>query len=421
MEAGLGLTALNDALDARLAQADALLLRDYPGNDGRRQPVHTVYLPADRVGAGVVGQWGEQALASLEEFAPDHAALAAATGLSEQAVAENLPRVVDKLRREPIEDLRVDLEDGYGSRPDAEEDGHVLGAADALCAAREAGEAPPYFGIRMKGMEAAGRRRGTRSLVLFTQTVLERSGGIPDGFTLTLPKITSVQQVEAMVWVVEEVEKRLGLAEGVLTFELQIETPQSILGPDGSAAVALMLRSGQGRISALHYGTYDYSAACGVTAAFQSMAHPVADHAKAVMQLAAAGTGVWLSDGSTNVVPVGGPDQVHAAWRLHAQLVRRSLERAYYQGWDLHPHQLPTRYLATYAFYREAFAPAAARLRDYLGVVGGGVMDEPATAQALASALVRGLNCGALGDDEVTAATGVGRSTLESFANRRVG
>ncbi|PSL00939.1 HpcH/HpaI aldolase/citrate lyase family protein [Murinocardiopsis flavida] len=416
-----GWDRLGDALDERLAESDALLASRFPGETGRRQPVHTVYVPADRISRGIARDWGEQAARSVETFAPDTAALADATGIDRQAVEECLPRVLAKLRDEPVEDLRIDLEDGYGARPDAEEDAHLLAAAEALAADQAAGAAPPYWGIRFKGMEAAGRRRGLRSLGMFVQAVLEHAGELPDGFTLTLPKITSVDQVEAMVWVAERLEERFGLTAGRLGFELQIETPQSVMDPDGAAAVARMLHVGDGRVTALHYGTYDYSAACGVTAAFQSMAHPVADHAKAVMQLAAAGTGVWLSDGATNIVPVGTPAEVHAAWRLHAGLVRRSLERAYYQGWDMHPHQLVTRYLATYAFYREAFAPAAARLRAYLGAVEGGVMDEPATAQALAAVLARGVQCGALGADEVAEATGASTEEITGFAHRRVG
>ncbi|WP_376773690.1 DUF6986 family protein [Lipingzhangella halophila] len=421
------LDKLYEALDARLADSDSRLLERYPGESTRRQPVHTVYVPADRVHAGLAREWGEQAARALRDFAPDAASLAAATGLDAAAVAECLPRVHNKLRAEPIEDLRVDLEDGYGNRPDDEEDAHVVAAARALCADLGSGQAPPYFGVRMKGMEAAGRRRGMRTLAMFLDTLLEGAGELPEGLRVTLPKITSVHQVEAMVWVAEELEKRLGLAAGRLGFELQIETPQSILAPDGTAAVARMIHAGAGRdggpgrVTALHYGTYDYSAACGVTAAFQSMAHPAADHAKAVMQVAAAGTGVWLSDGATNVLPVGSAEQVHAAWKLHAGLVRRSLEHAYYQGWDMHPHQLPTRYLATFGFFREAFAPAAERLKAYIDASGGGVLDEPATAQALASALVRGLRCGALDEGEVTAATGMETAALTALAGRRVG
>ena len=127
-----------------------------------------------------------------------------------------------------------------------------------------------------------------------------------------------------------------------------------------------MIHAADGRCTALHYGTYDYSAFCGIAAAYQSLDHPVADHAKAVMQAAAAGTGVWLSDGSTNVIPVGEEADVLAAWTNHMRLVRRSLERGFYQGWDLHPAQLPTRFAATFAFYRGGFPSAAARLRNFL-------------------------------------------------------
>ena len=235
---------------------------------------------------------------------------------------------------------------------------------------------------------------------------------------VTLPKVTAVEQVEALVHAAQRLESHLGLASGALRFELQIETPQSILGPDGTALVARMIHASAGRCTGLHYGTYDYSAFCGIAAAQQSLEHPVADHAKAIMQAAAAGTGVRLSDGSTNVLPVGDPDQVAAAWRNHLRLVRRSLERGYYQGWDLHPAQLPTRYAATFAFYREGFPAAAARLRTYVARQDSAIMDEPATARALADFLLRGLDCGAVSDAEVAEATGLGTDDLAGLAHR---
>ncbi|GAB3481156.1 DUF6986 family protein [Nocardiopsis coralliicola] len=419
--AGIGLAEVAEAVDARLADADAALDRLYPGARPGRQPVHTVYVPADQISPGLAADWGRRALAALDEHAPDAAALAAAVGAEEAAVAEALPRVRAKLAAEPVEDLRIDFEDGYGARSDAEEDGHVAGAVAALAADLKAGTAPPTVGLRAKGMEAAGRRRGLRTLALFIDGLLEAAGALPENFVFTLPKITSVDQVAATAWAAAELERRLGLPEGRLRFELQVETAQSLVTADGAGAVSQMIQAGAGRVTALHYGTYDYSASLGVTAAFQSMAHPAADHAKAVMQLAAAGTGVWLSDGSTNVLPVGSRGDVHAAWKLHAGLVRRSLERAFYQGWDLHPHQLPTRYLATFHFFREAFPPAAKRLRDYLSAQGGGVLDEPATAQALAGALIRGTDCGALAEDEVEKAVGAPIADLRALTERRVG
>ena len=216
----------------------------------------------------------------------------------------------------------------------------------ALAAALAAGDAPPYVGIRFKSLEAATRRRGIRTLDIFL-TRLATAGNLPEGLVVTLPKVTGVAQVEAFAEVCAAWEHATGAPDGRLRFEIQIETPQAILGADGTATVARMLQAAPGRISGLHYGTYDYSAACGVSAAYQSMEHPAADHAKAVMQVAAAGTGVRVADGSTNILPVGDGPAVRAAWRLHARLVRRSLERAFYQGWDMHPGHLVTRFAAT--------------------------------------------------------------------------
>jgi citrate lyase beta subunit len=325
------------------------------------------------------------------------------------------PRLLAKLERQPVEDLRVDLEDGYRG---TDEDDDAVAAASAVAELVGGPAAPTWCGLRFKSLEAPTRRRGLRSLDLVLG-VLADAGDLPEGWVLTLPKVTAVEQVTAMVEVCGRLERAHGLPDGRLRFELQVETPQAVLGADGAATVARMVHAGAGRVSGLHYGTYDYSAALGIAAAHQAMDHPVADHAKAVMQVAAAGTGVRVCDGSTNVLPVGARDDVHAAWALHARLVRRSLERGFYQGWDLHPAQLPTRFLATYAFFVEALPAAAARLRAYSARVDGGVLDEPATAQALAGIAVRGLDCGALDEAEVEASTGLDVGRLRALARRR--
>ncbi len=414
-------TTLADAVRARigasLAATDAELARRYPGDPGSRQPVHTVYVPADAFTAGTVRAWGDDALAALDAHAPDAAALGAVLGLDGALAGEVHDRVRAKLRREPVEDLRIDFEDGYGPRPDAEEDAAAVAAARTVGAAVDEGTAPPYVGLRMKCMEAAVRDRGIRTLDLFLTTLLD-GGGLPDGLVVTLPKVTFAAQVAAMADLCGEFERAAGLPEGRLRFEIQIETTQAVLGPDGAATVPRLIEAARGRASGLHYGTFDYSAACGVSAAHQAMDHPVADHAKAVMQVAAAGTGVRLSDGSTNVLPVGTTEQVHAAWQLHYGLVRRSLARAYYQGWDMHPGHLPTRYAATYAFYREGLDAAAARLAAYTARTAGDVMDEPATARALSGYLLRGLDCGAVDPAEVADRTGLGRPALDALAGR---
>ncbi|GHE74234.1 aldolase [Streptomyces longispororuber] len=412
--------SVGERISASLAPVDEELARRYPGDPGTRQPVHTVYVPGEQFAADTIRSWGDRALAALDEHAPDAASFAAVLGLADDLAEPVYARVRAKLEREPVEDLRVDFEDGYGGRTDAEEDAHAARAARLVADAYAHGTAAPYMGIRMKCMEAAVRDRGIRTLDVFLSGLME-AGGLPDGLVLTLPKVTYPQQVTAMARLLEEFEKARGLAPGRIGFEIQIETSQSILAADGTATVARMIDAAEGRATGLHYGTFDYSACLGVSAAHQASDHPAADHAKAVMQVAAAGTGVRVSDGSTNVLPVGPTAKVHDAWRLHHGLTRRALARAYYQGWDMHPGHLPTRYAAVFAFYREGFAQAAARLAAYANRTGGDIADEPATAKALAGYLLRGLDCGALDTAEVTRLTGLTLAGLQAYAGPRRG
>ncbi len=416
-DANLDLAGLTAEVDRINADADLALAQGYPGDRGVRQPVHTVYVPADRFTADLAPTWGQSALKVLDEHGMPEALVSLAPALAQGDVDGLRERVVAKLGSEPIEDLRIDFEDGYGNRPDEVEDSAVAAAAASLAEARAAGTAPPFTGIRFKSLEPATRGRGLRTLGLFVAALADQ-GGIPDGFVVTLPKVTALEQVTGMVAACDHLERNLELPSGAMKFEIQVETPQSIMGSDGSALVARMIHAGAGRVTSLHYGTYDYSASTGIAAQFQSMEHPVADHAKAVMQVAAAGTGVHLSDGSTNVLPVGDAAAIHAAWALHLRLVRRSLERGYYQGWDLHAHQLPTRFLATYAFYAAAFEGAADRLRRYVSQDASGFLDEPATARAMADVIVRGVECGAIDPAEATRRTGVDAAGLATLAKR---
>ncbi|WP_033294790.1 DUF6986 family protein [Amycolatopsis jejuensis] len=384
------------AADTRLAEADARVAASYPGEPPGRRPVHTVYVPASQYRTRLVADWGKQAMRVFVE----HGDLLEL----DPAVAD---RVREKLLTEPIEDLRIDFEDGYGHPGDEAEDAAAVAAGRTLATTG----GTPFVGIRFKSFEAATRRRGIRTLDLFLSGLLDE-GSLPDGFVVTLPKVTAVEQVEVAAEVLGRLETAYGLAERTLRFEVQIETAQSILATDGTVSVARIIQAADGRCSGLHYGTYDYSAGLGISAAYQSMAHPSADFAKQVMQVAAAGTGVRLSDGSTNRLPIG--DDLPGAWAEHLRLVRRSLENGFYQGWDLHPHQLPTRYAATYTFYREGFPSAAKRLLDYAAKTAGGVLDEPATAEALARYLLGGFHCGAVAEPELPFDV----ATLDAYARR---
>ncbi|MFQ6393739.1 DUF6986 family protein [Nocardia sp. KC 131] len=362
-----------------LDTVDSELRMRYPGPDGRSQPIHTAYVPADRISADTPVEWGNAATELLDRH---HDMLA------ELDSTQSLPAVRERLQRNPIQDLRIDFEDGYGFRSDDEEDKAADTAGTVLAALAEQSSGPVSFGIRTKGLAGTERRRALRTLEL----VLDAAGGVPAGFVFTVPKIRAAAQVSALVALAEGFERGYGLAEGTLRFELQIESPQAIIAADGTAPIAEMIGLADGRCSGLHFGTYDYTAACGISAPDQALDHPAADYAKAVMQAAAAQTGVWVCDGSTQIVPDTEPE---AALRNHHRLVTRSLRRGYYQGWDMHPGHLVTRWLATYEFFRQATAIAVPRLQAYLERRSGGVMDEPATAEALAATVLRGVQCGA--------------------------
>ncbi|MGN6414886.1 DUF6986 family protein [Flexivirga sp.] len=399
-------TVLTDRLDVALADADTALGTDYPGAPTGRFPVHTVYLPADRCTAADVRQFAATALDLLTTFAPDPDELARATGEPVADVAAVHERLLAKLERDPIEDLRADFEDGYGIRPDDIEDEHLAGVLHAFTDLAAQDRLPAWHGVRFKSFEAPTRARGIRTLVDYLGGMAQ--AGLLDGNVLTLPKVTSVAQVAAMDTACAALEQELGLPSGSVTFEVQVETPQAILAADGTAAVARMVHAAPGRVSSLVYGTFDYSAGLGIAAAYQALDHPAADHAKAVMQVAAAQTGTRICDGSTNVVAFGDRESAHATWRLHSGLVTRSLVRGIYQGWDMHPGHLISRYLANYLFFRRALPSAAARLAAYVQqTAGGDVMDEPATAKMLADALLRGVHCGAVGADEIESACGL--------------
>jgi citrate lyase beta subunit len=357
-------------------------------------------------------------------------------------------RVRTKLEREAVEDYRIDYEDGYGVRPDAEEDGHAAAGASAVARAMREKTLSPFIGLRIKPMTAELHARSLRTLDIFLTTLVSEAGGVPRNFVVTLPKISAVDQVTVFVDVVDQLERKLGLARGTLRFEAMVETPQLIFDETGRTLLPLLIDAGRGRLTAAHFGTYDYTASLNVTAAYQRMRHITCNFAKSVMQASLAGTGIWLSDGSTTVMPVpihraaaGGSAlssaqiaenraSVHHAWRMHYDDVRFSLEQGFYQGWDLHPAQMVTRYAAVYAFFLAGLEPQGARLKNFVeraaqATLVGDVFDDAATGQGLLNYFFRAINCGAMTETEAVAMTGVtqdelrGRSFVRILENRR--
>jgi citrate lyase beta subunit len=393
----------------------------------QRQPIHTVYGGAHLFKADTAAKLGATALKALEAHAPDAPTLASAIGIPIPVAARVHARVRDKLVREPVEDFRLDFEDGYGNRPDDEEDGHAESAAGEVAAGARNGTLPPFIGIRIKNLGDELRPRALRTAHLFVARLLQETGGaLPANFVVTLPKITAASQVATLAAALDRLEASHQLPAGTLRMELMVETPYSIFDDRGAAALPMLIREGKGRVSAAHFGTYDYTASLGITAAHQHMRHPACDFARSMMQVALAGSDVWLSDGATNILPVGGDRAVvHRAWKAHFDDIQHSLANAFYQGWDLHPAQLVTRYAAVYAFFLESLDAASERLRNFIAraaqaTLVGEVFDDAATGQGLLNFFLRALNCGAVRQDEVGALTGLTLDELRSASFVRI-
>ncbi len=454
---------------SRLADANQQFINDYPGKSLARQPVHTIYGGAHLFKADLAAKMGKLAIRSLQDYAPNFITFAQALGL---AGSETLPtrlsevealvqdvetrgvstanqpvwlawrvytQVLKKLEREAVEDFRLDYEDGFGIRPDEEEDAVAIQGAKEVVSAMNQGILPPFVGIRIKPFNREFSERGIRTLDLFLSTLLEETGGtLPENFVVTLPKVEVPEQASALVELFEIFEAEKGMAPGSLKMEVMIETTQSVFNANGEVTARKIANAARGRCLGAHFGTYDYTASCDLIAAYQKMDSAVCDFARHVMKVAFGGTGIFLSDGATNIMPVAphrgeslSPVQVrenletvHRAWRLSYGHVRRSLAHGFYQGWDLHPAQIPVRYAACAAFFLEQVQESTTRLKNFVeqaskATLSGDVFDDAATGQGLLNFFFRALNSGAIDPEDVEAA-GVTVEEIQAGSFRKI-
>ena len=442
-------------INNHLKTANTLFSENYPGESPERQPVHTVYGGAHIFKEGTAMKMGVGAINHIRAYAPNFVEFSKIlelkgydqlpnsqediSTLEEYFASESseskeehsayfsytvYQRVLEKLSREAVEDFRIDFEDGYGNRPDEEEDNHAVLAAEEVAKGMTSHSLPPFIGIRIKPLTEEQKNRAIRTLDLFISSLSERTNGnLPDNFVVTLPKVTIPEQVTALVQLFEVLEQKTDLPTGSLKLELMIETPQSILDSNGNSALPSLVKASDGRCTGAHFGVYDYTASTNITAEYQSLTHPNCDFARHMMQVALGGTGVRLSDGATNILPVG-PHRptdgnpltdsqleenkmvVHNAWRLNFNNVSHSLKHGYYQGWDLHPSHLPLRYAAVYSFFLEGLSSTSVRLKSFMGKAAqatliGDVFDDAATGQALLNYFLQGISCGAILEKDV--------------------
>jgi len=383
-----------------------------------RQPVNVVYGGAHLFKSDTPRRLGKLAERALTDYAPEAGTLAQAVGIRDDLAAIVYERVVEKLGREPVEDYRIDFEDGFGIRSDADEDAAADAAAAQLAKGLEEGTLPPFIGIRVKSFADESKARARRTLHRF----LQASGKLPEEFVVTLPKISAPQQVSQFMDALA--------AYPDVGVELMVETSLSL------TRLAELVELTGGRCVGAHFGPYDYTSSLGITSHNQHLLHPACQFARSTMLLTLAGSGIALSDGPTNILPVpphrGGTgvelsesqkDEnrvvVHRAWKLQYQHVRDALYNGFYQGWDLHPAQLPIRYAAVYSFFLEGLDAASDRLRNFIAraaqaTMVGDVFDDAATGQGLRNYFLRAVSCGALPENDIPSLTGLTLQQLRS-------
>jgi citrate lyase beta subunit len=446
-------TEKNNLLN-QLQTANVKFQKIYPGDKPDRQAVHTVYGGANLFKSDTTVKMGETALRSLKNYAPNFVVLANVLQLQgyqhlphiesdilaltkkldemteQQRKAEPAwlsysvyNKMVKKLQTEAVEDFRIDFEDGFGNRPNDEEDATAVNAAKELAIGMANNTISPFIGIRIKPFTEDLKARGVRTMDIFITTLLQQTNGkLPANFVIMLPKVTIPEQVITLVRLFEIIEQKNNLAPGTLKMETMVEATQIVMDDEGRNPLMRIVRASEGRLIAAHFGTYDYTASCGITAKYQTMAHSVCDFAHHVTKVALGNTGIFLSDGATNVMPIGphrgdnltfqqlkeNQDSVHNAWQIGYKHTMHSLINGLYQGWDLNPAQLPMRYAATYNFFLNSYTDAAHRLKTFveraaISTLTGDIFDDAATGQGLLNFFLKALNCGAISIEEATA------------------
>ncbi|MEP7228754.1 MAG: aldolase/citrate lyase family protein [Ginsengibacter sp.] len=448
-----------------LQPANIEFQKKYPGDKPERQPVHTVYGGANLFKSDTAIKMGEIALRNLKTYAPNFVTLAKVLHLQgfehlphlekdieyltqrlkgmreDERKKENAwlsysvyNKIIKKLETEPVEDFRIDFEDGFGNRPDDEEDETAVQAANELALAMKNKTLSPFIGIRIKPFTEDLKYRGVRTMDLFISTLLSKTNNVlPDNFVVMLPKVTIPEQVITLVRLFEIIEKENNLKPGSLKMETMVEATQIIMDDEGRNPLMKIIRASEGRMIAAHFGTYDYTASCGITAKYQTMDHPVCDFAHHVTKVALGGTGIFLSDGATNIMPIGphhsddltyeqlkeNREAVHNGWKLCFDHTTHSLINGFYQGWDLNPAQLPMRYAATYNFFLSSYEDAVYRLKTFvnraaISTLTGDIFDDAATGQGLLNFFLKAINCGAITEEEALA-TGL---TIDEIRSR---
>lgn len=439
-EAAAELGALERALVARA---------ELPGAPPVPPPIHTVVWPADRLAPDTVTTIGIDAWTALARYGPDPWSFGQALGVfaphdeppRASMRAQQLQRfredpralqhedfeawlllavharVHERLQARPVEDLRVDFEGSYGTRDDAEEDGHAIAAAEAVAQMAARGTLPPRVGLRIKPLSPKATGRAVRTLELFFDTLAGAVTTKVGELVLTVPRVSLPEQVSAAARLLELLEARHRWSRGRVLMELVVETTPALFDEAGRCALPRLLRAAGGRCVGVNLGSEDLAQACELAPEVADGQGPLADLARGLLRLALGDAHVALSDAVTGPIPEGPYPEassltakqradnlavVRRAWSSGHRQILHALRSGLYQGWDRHGAELPVRYAANYRFFLERFDAAAAQLHALLAAAASSAVpdlhgDDARRGQRLLAFVRRAYRCGAVG------------------------
>ncbi len=400
-------------------------------------PIHTVYGGAHLFKAQTVTKLGKLAAQSFLDHCPDFDAFCQMFDLKTKFTDETLlkvyGRIKQKLQANPIEDYRIDFEDGLGLRSDGDEDRFALESARSLIQGSEDGQLAALMGIRIKSFATPETsRRAMRTLEIFIETALSRDPSrFPKTFIVTLPKVTHPTEVATFVQLLRDLKETYKLEDRQLLGEIMIESYDAILDREGNIPLFSLVADlhdpfetaapepSATMLLGVHFGAHDYLASLDCGGVHPNLRHPACDLARNLLKLAFSNTPLAVVDGAETYLPIGGPEVVKHAWRLSFGNVWHALDQGIYQGWDLHPAQIPARLAAVYTYFIAGLPSATARLKNFVDGLTqaarvGANFDDLATAQGLLNFFNRALRCGAITPDEASQ-TGLG---LADFSRR---
>lgn len=405
-------------INTQLKLTNRITEKTYPENFTGRQPVHTLYGGAHLFKINTVQKMCVLARKSFNDYADTSEKLASALGWDKKDKLNKLihTKISLKLESEAVEDYRIDFEDGFGIRTDREENQTAEIAAREFANAMKENLLPEFSGIRIKSLSEEVKLRAVKTLEIFLTTLTEKSGGkIPDNFIITLPKVNSTGQIKVFVKILEQLENKLKIKNGKLKFEIMFETPQSVFDRKGRINIVPMIKASKGRMKAIHLGIYDLSLACEISPKYQTYINPLSDFVRQILVISAAGTRINISDGATNIIPSEthkgitltekqkkeNSEVIHSAWKTAYENIFHSLKCGIYQGWDLHPSQIPVRYAAVYRFFLEGMEEIFYRYKNFKesyaqAAMTGSKFDDAATGQGFLNYFRRAFNCGAI-------------------------